>query len=222
MLRSLSPEWNTHAVVWRNKSDLDTMSMDDLYNNIKDLEEIHLDDLEEMDLRWQMVMLTLRARRFLNKTGRKLNINGNETIRFDTTNVECYNYHKRGQFARECKALRSQDTKHKESIRRTAPMESPALTALVYCDGLGDYDWSYQAEEGPNYALMAFTSSTSDSKVSDNEEEEVTQPKIEKKIVKPSIAKIEFAKPKQPEKTARKNIKKAEHNRKNTHKPRGN
>ncbi|GJS81821.1 hypothetical protein Tco_0748362 [Tanacetum coccineum] len=34
LLRSLSPEWNTH-VVWRNKTDLDTMSMDDLYNNLK-------------------------------------------------------------------------------------------------------------------------------------------------------------------------------------------
>nr|GEZ03723.1 hypothetical protein [Tanacetum cinerariifolium] len=35
LLKSLSPKWNTHAVVWRNKSDLDTMSMDDLYNNLK-------------------------------------------------------------------------------------------------------------------------------------------------------------------------------------------
>ncbi|GKC64551.1 hypothetical protein Tco_1097149, partial [Tanacetum coccineum] len=35
LLRSLSPEWNTHAVVWRNKTDLDTISMDDLYNNLK-------------------------------------------------------------------------------------------------------------------------------------------------------------------------------------------
>ncbi|GJX36922.1 hypothetical protein Tco_0248479 [Tanacetum coccineum] len=35
LLKSLSPEWNTHAVVWRNKDDLDTMSMDDLYNNLK-------------------------------------------------------------------------------------------------------------------------------------------------------------------------------------------
>nr|GEV49919.1 hypothetical protein [Tanacetum cinerariifolium] len=35
LLRSLSPKWNTHVVVWRNKADLDTMSMDDLYNNIK-------------------------------------------------------------------------------------------------------------------------------------------------------------------------------------------
>nr|GEW44544.1 hypothetical protein [Tanacetum cinerariifolium] len=35
LLRSLSPEWNTHVVVWRNKADLETISMDDLYNNLK-------------------------------------------------------------------------------------------------------------------------------------------------------------------------------------------
>ncbi|GKE86984.1 hypothetical protein Tco_1564459 [Tanacetum coccineum] len=35
LLRSFSPEWNTHAIVWRNKADLDTMSMDDLDNNLK-------------------------------------------------------------------------------------------------------------------------------------------------------------------------------------------
>ncbi|GKG35956.1 hypothetical protein Tco_0443634, partial [Tanacetum coccineum] len=35
LLRSLSPEWNTHAVVWRNKAELETMSMDDLYKNLK-------------------------------------------------------------------------------------------------------------------------------------------------------------------------------------------
>ncbi|GJZ64408.1 hypothetical protein Tco_0620829 [Tanacetum coccineum] len=35
LLRSLSPEWNTHAVMWRNKPELETMSMDDLYNNLK-------------------------------------------------------------------------------------------------------------------------------------------------------------------------------------------
>ncbi|GJX14386.1 hypothetical protein Tco_0754015 [Tanacetum coccineum] len=34
LLRNLSPEWNTHAVVWMNKAYLDTMSMDDLYNNL--------------------------------------------------------------------------------------------------------------------------------------------------------------------------------------------
>nr|GEZ23149.1 hypothetical protein [Tanacetum cinerariifolium] len=38
----------------------------------KDLKQIDVDDLEKMDLRWQMAMLTMRARRFLQKTGRNL------------------------------------------------------------------------------------------------------------------------------------------------------
>ncbi|GJX87142.1 hypothetical protein Tco_0339156 [Tanacetum coccineum] len=58
--------------------------------------------------------------------------------------------------------------------------------------------------------------------VSDSEEENVSQPKTEKKTVKPSIAKIEFVKPKQQKKTARKIVKQAEKHRQNTHCPRGN
>ncbi|GKA94397.1 hypothetical protein Tco_0816435, partial [Tanacetum coccineum] len=34
-LRSLSPEWNTHTIMWRNKPEIDTLSLDDLYNNLK-------------------------------------------------------------------------------------------------------------------------------------------------------------------------------------------
>ncbi|GJT79845.1 putative ribonuclease H-like domain-containing protein [Tanacetum coccineum] len=252
LLRSLSPEWNTHVVVWRNKTDLDTMSMDDLYNNLKvyepevkgmsssssstqnmafvsssnnnnsstngavstaqavntangvsaantqvnasnidnlsdavicaflasqpnnpqlaheDLQQIHPDDLEEMDLRWQMAMLTMRARRFLKNTGRKLTINGNESVGFDKSKVECYNCHKKGHFAKECRAPRNQDYKNKESTRRTVPVETSTSTALVSCDGLGGYDWSDQAEEGPNYALMAYSSSSSNSELKFN------------------------------------------------------
>nr|GFD41645.1 hypothetical protein [Tanacetum cinerariifolium] len=130
----------------------------------EDLEQIHPDDIEEMDLRWQMAMLTIRARRFFKKTGRKITVNGNESLGFDMSKVECYNFHKRGHFVRECKASRNQDTKHKESTRRSVSVEKHASTALVSCDNFGGYDWSDQAEEGPNYALMAYTSSSSDSK----------------------------------------------------------
>nr|GEX65686.1 hypothetical protein [Tanacetum cinerariifolium] len=49
----------------------------------EDLKQIRTDDLEEMDLKWQMAMLTIRARRFLKKTGRKLSVNGNETIGYE-------------------------------------------------------------------------------------------------------------------------------------------
>nr|GEW09663.1 hypothetical protein [Tanacetum cinerariifolium] len=82
-------------------------------------------------------MLTIRASRFLKNNEKKFSMNGNETIGFDKSKVECYNYHKRGHFAKECRAPRSQDTKHKESTRRTMTVETPASSALVSCDGLG-------------------------------------------------------------------------------------
>ncbi|GJY41277.1 ribonuclease H-like domain-containing protein, partial [Tanacetum coccineum] len=121
-----------------------------------------------MDLRWQMAMLTMRTRRFLKNTGRKLTINANESIGFDKSKVECYNCHKKGHFAKECRAPRNQDYKNKESTRRTAPVETSTSTTLVSCNGLGRYDWSDQADEGPNYALMAYSSSSFDSEVFNN------------------------------------------------------
>ncbi|GKF05776.1 hypothetical protein Tco_0036444 [Tanacetum coccineum] len=137
-------------------------------DNTQDLQQIHPDDIEEMDLRWQMAMFTMRARRFLKNTGMKLTVNGNETIGFDKFKVECYNYHKRGYFSRECKAPRNQDNKNKERSRRSVPVETSTSTALVSCDGLDGYDRSDQAKEGPNYALMAYSSSSSDSDVSND------------------------------------------------------
>ncbi|GKB28830.1 ribonuclease H-like domain-containing protein [Tanacetum coccineum] len=117
-----------------------------------------------MDLRWNIAMLTMRARRFLKNTGRKLDMDNKERIRFDKSKVECFNCHKRGHFARECRAPRNQDSRNREPTRRTVPVEETTSNALVsQCDGFG-YDWSDQAEEGPtNFALMAYSSTSSSS-----------------------------------------------------------
>ncbi|GJS75985.1 putative ribonuclease H-like domain-containing protein [Tanacetum coccineum] len=127
--------------------------------NNKDLQQIDANDLEEMDLKWQMAMLTMRARRFLNKTGRKISANGSKTIGFNKSKVECYNCHKRGHFAREYRAPR--ENKNREPVKRNVTVETTETKALVAQYGLGD-DCSDQAEEGPtNFALMAYTSSGS-------------------------------------------------------------
>nr|GFA56601.1 hypothetical protein [Tanacetum cinerariifolium] len=210
-LKKPTSEWRIHTLIWRNKSDLEDQSLDDLFNNLKIyeaevksssftshntqdiafvssqnidstnesvsvvssvsaastkasasilpnvdnlsdaiiyfffasqsnspqldneyLKQIDADDLEEMVLKWQMVMLTMRASR-------------------------------RDHFTRECRSHR--DTRNKDTQRRTVPVETSTSNAFVsHCDGVGSYDWSFQADKEPtNYALMAFTSSSSSS-----------------------------------------------------------
>nr|GEU45247.1 hypothetical protein [Tanacetum cinerariifolium] len=130
----------------------------------EDLKQIDVDDLEEMDLRWQMAMLTMQARRFLQKTGRNLGANGPTSMGFDMSKLECFNCHRKGHFARECRSPKdSRRPGAAEPQRRTVPVETSTSNALVsQCDGTRSYDWSYQAEEeSANYTLMAFSSSSS-------------------------------------------------------------
>nr|GEX40853.1 ribonuclease H-like domain-containing protein [Tanacetum cinerariifolium] len=113
----------------------------------------------EMDLKWIMAILTVRARRFLQRIGRNLGANGPTSMGFDMPKVECYNCHRKGYFAREGRNGAA------EPQKRNVPLETSTSNVLVsQCDGVGSYDWSFQAEEEPtNYALMAFTSLSSSS-----------------------------------------------------------
>nr|GEV69298.1 putative ribonuclease H-like domain-containing protein [Tanacetum cinerariifolium] len=210
-LRILYNKWRTHTLVWRNKTDLEEQSLDDLFNSLKiykaevkssssastsiqniafmsssntdsthepisaaasvstvsakilvfalpnvdtlsnvviysffaspssspqldndDLKQIDADGLEEMDLKWQLAMLTVRARRFLQRTGRNLGENRPTSMGFDMSKVKCYNCHKKGHFARECRSPK--DTKRNgaaEPQRRNVPVETSTSNALV-------------------------------------------------------------------------------------------
>nr|GFA85116.1 ribonuclease H-like domain-containing protein [Tanacetum cinerariifolium] len=128
--------------------------------------KLFVSTLPNVDSLSNMAMLTMRARKFLQKTGRNLGVNGPSSIGFDMTKLECYNYHRKCHFARECRSPKdSRRTAIAEPQRRSVPIETSTSNALVsQCDGIGSYDWSYQAEEEPtNFALMAFSSSSSNS-----------------------------------------------------------
>nr|GEW57515.1 hypothetical protein [Tanacetum cinerariifolium] len=226
-LRSLPTEWRTHTLIWRNKTDLEDQSLDDLFNNLKIYEaqvksssfassstqniafvssqntdsttesasavasvsaasaKIPVFALTNVDTLSNVVIYSFFASQYnslqLENDDLKqidaddleeMNLEANRptSMGFDMSKVECYNSHRIWNFARECKTPK--DTRRNvqvETQRRSVPVETSTSNALVsQCDGVGNYDWRFQAEDEPtNYALMAFTSSSSSS--SDNE-----------------------------------------------------
>ncbi|GKF14840.1 ribonuclease H-like domain-containing protein, partial [Tanacetum coccineum] len=121
--------------------------------------------LMNMTLQWQVAMILMRMKKFYKKTGRKLYIDAKEPVGFDKTKVECYNCHKSGHFARECRIKGTQDNRRRDVWNsgnkdgsRTGQKEDSK--ALVTIDGEG-VDWTNHSED-EDYALMACNSSDSD------------------------------------------------------------
>ncbi|KAI3669454.1 hypothetical protein L6452_40690 [Arctium lappa] len=120
-----------------------------------DLDQLHPDDLEEMDIKWQMAMLSMRVKKFIKRTGRNnFSHRREDGAGFDKTKVECYKCHMKGHFARECRsAVPNNNHQHAQNEGYTQN-KNPAQ-ALVSQQGMG-FDWSDQAEEAiQNQALMA-------------------------------------------------------------------
>ncbi|GKB58443.1 ribonuclease H-like domain-containing protein [Tanacetum coccineum] len=131
----------------------------------EDFQQMDGDDLEELDLRWQVAMLTVRVKKFIQRTGRNLDFKEKRLVSLDKSKIECYNCHRKGHFARECRSGRNQGRRsYGDNGRSNAPTNESSSQALVAQDGLGGYDWSNDFEVEPvNYALMAISSSSSSS-----------------------------------------------------------
>ncbi|GKA68040.1 hypothetical protein Tco_0767957 [Tanacetum coccineum] len=143
----------------------------------QDLEQIHEDDIEETDLKWQLALLSMRTRRMV----------------FQETR----------HFTRECRGPRNQDSRNRnqDSSRRTVNVEETSSKAMVAIDGAVNgpktsksvsEDISNEVRESPNAPLV---------------KKLVSDDKLEKKTIFPTIAKIEFVRPKQQEKPVRKPVK---------------
>ncbi|GJY51824.1 ribonuclease H-like domain-containing protein [Tanacetum coccineum] len=235
-LRSLPSAWLQVSLIMRNKPGMDSLSFDDLYNNLRvfendvkgstasssnlqnvafvsentsstndvstaygvsntsghnskheqtssysllasqsscpqldheDLDQVDEYDLEEMDLKWQVAMISMRIKKFYKKTGRKLQFDAKEPVGFDKTKVECYNCHKTGHFARECRTKEDNrrrdgwNPRNKDGSRTGKKEESKALVTV---DG-ESVDWTTHSEDDESYAFMASNSSGSDTQV---------------------------------------------------------
>nr|GEX63076.1 reverse transcriptase domain-containing protein [Tanacetum cinerariifolium] len=119
-----------------------------------DINQIDEDDMKEMDIKWNMVLLSMRADKFWKKTGKKISIQGSDVAGFDKSKVECFNYHKMGHFVRECRAPRSQDRGRRDNYRQGSKVEDQDPKALMAIDGVG-WDWSYMENEEEDHALVA-------------------------------------------------------------------
>nr|GEU69244.1 ribonuclease H-like domain-containing protein [Tanacetum cinerariifolium] len=154
-LSSLPSSWFQISLIMRTKTGVDTLSFNDLYNNLRvfesdvkgstgssssthnvaflssentsstnevntaydheDLEQLDEFDLEEIDLKWQVTMISMRLKKFYKKIGRKLHFDATEPIGFEKNKVECFNCHNTWHFARECKSKGNQNSRRRDA-----------------------------------------------------------------------------------------------------------
>ncbi|GJS71976.1 ribonuclease H-like domain-containing protein [Tanacetum coccineum] len=125
----------------------------------EDLLQIDEDAMEEIDIRWQVAMITARIRKFMRKTGRSIDLKPKNGITFDKSKIECFNCQKLGHFARECRFAKYQENRaNGRQEKRIVAIEDSNSKALVATDKNEDIDWTKEFDAEPvTYAMMALT-----------------------------------------------------------------
>nr|GEW88254.1 hypothetical protein [Tanacetum cinerariifolium] len=152
--RSIPSEWKTHTLIWRNKPDLETLSMDDLYNNLKIYEAKVMRSSSTTQNTQNIAFVSLNNTHSTNKavnTAHGVSAANSKTNASNLPNVDSlsdvviYSFFasqsnnpqldnedlKRGHFARECRATKHQDNRNREAPRRTVPVKDTTSNALV-------------------------------------------------------------------------------------------
>nr|GEX88093.1 hypothetical protein [Tanacetum cinerariifolium] len=167
----LSSEWRTYTLIWRNKANLEDQSLDDLFNSLKIYEAEVKSSSSTSHTTQNIAFVSSNTTDSTNEsvsvvpsvsaTSTKASVSTLPNVD-NLSDVVIYSFFANDHAYHESQEVSSKDCKES---RKTVPVETSTSNALVsQCDGVGSYDWSFQADEEPtNYALMAFTSSGSSS-----------------------------------------------------------
>ncbi|KAI3712418.1 hypothetical protein L1987_70974 [Smallanthus sonchifolius] len=123
----------------------------------EDFNQVDPDDMEDMDIQWNMAMLLRRAKRFLNRTGRKF-IGGhpNAKVGFDKSKAKCYKCLNYGHFARECQKDRepasgfarpSQENTHGHNNPNHHNQSQSGTSNALVAQQDDSFDWGVHLED---------------------------------------------------------------------------
>nr|GEZ20925.1 hypothetical protein [Tanacetum cinerariifolium] len=187
-LPSLPSEWKTHTLIWRNKTDLEDKSVDDLFNSLKIYEsEVKHSSSIGTDSHNLAFVSSIPNDSTTDSVSAAVNVSavGAKLIASTLPNVDSlsnaviYSFFASQSFSPQ---LDNEDLKQIDTGRNlgaNGPTSMGfdmnkveciiAIERVILLRSVGTYDWRYQAEEEPtNFTLMDFSSSSSNSS-SDNE-----------------------------------------------------